>query len=205
MCFCTISRNHSSDQLWFWFCFGWTIFLLKMFWNFWFRERERDRFDFLIFDNFKPPLLIFIVSRNLHRKQTEASAWKILSFLFRLKAVPGFEKANFHSMMGTGCRRAHACRAKLLRLGVQIPLGVWLFSLFSVLSVVRPYFRYLAEVQHYWFSYKNMLSRAAWGEGSLLFTDWAKKLLSRSLCCVASILKEVSSCSLRSLTLWSIK
>ena len=84
MCFCTISRNHSSDQLWFWFCFGWTIFLLKMFWNFWFRERERDRFDFLIFDNFKPPLLIFIVSRNLHRKRTEASAWKILSFLFRL-------------------------------------------------------------------------------------------------------------------------
>ena len=31
------------------------------------------------------------------------------------------------------------------------------------------------EVQHYWFSHKNMLSCAAWGKASSLRMEWAKK------------------------------
>ena len=33
----------------------------------------------------------------------------------------------------------------------------------------------LTEVQNYWFSYKKMLSRVAWGEDCLIRTDWEKK------------------------------
>ena len=81
---------------------------------------------------------------------------------------------------------AHACFHFLVRNtwrhGVQIPLGTVLFLLNSILSVVRPWLRSLAEVQHYWVSYKNILSRAAWGETSTICTDWAKNTCLEKLC-----------------------
>ena len=45
-----------------------------------------------------------------------------------------------------------------------------LFLLVSVLLVECSLFRSLTEVQHYWFSHKNMVSHTAWGETSLIRT-----------------------------------
>ena len=54
----------------------------------------------------------------------------------------------------------------LLHLSLYLPLSV------SGVSLIRS----LAEVQHYWFSWKKcMPSSAGWGKASLIRSDWAKK------------------------------
>ena len=65
--------------------------------------------------------------------------------------------------------RAHTDGANSWGLGFESCLLHDFFLLFSILSEVHPWFRSLTEVQHYWFSCKNiMLSCAAWGEKTVL-------------------------------------
>ena len=53
------------------------------------------------------------------------------------------------------------------------------FLLFSILSVLCPWHRSLTKVQHCWFSYKNMLILAAWGEVSFISSDRGKNIATK--------------------------
>ena len=55
------------------------------------------------------------------------------------------------------------------------PTGWWdFFSLFYSISCVS-LIKSLTEVHHYWRSLQNMVSRAAWGEASFVWTDWTQE------------------------------
>ena len=77
--------------------------------------------------------------------------------------------------MGSGCSTAveHTPRNRAEKSWVQILPGDGLFSLLYPLSSAS-----LIQIpQHNWFSYKILLSRAAWGEASFIRMDWAKQKL----------------------------
>ena len=77
----------------------------------------------------------------------------------------------------SSCTTAVECTLCYREVVGSNPTGCWAIFLFSIHSVVRPSFRSLKEIQNYWFSDKNVLSCARWGQSSLISTEWAKELI----------------------------
>ena len=77
----------------------------------------------------------------------------LLKSLEEQSGKKGIVETKWSCCLGSSCSTPHDKEV----VG-SYPAGCWAFFLFSILSVMRPWFRSLMEVQHYWFSYRIFLA-----------------------------------------------
>ena len=106
---------------------------------------------------------VFIIRTNDRRQRLFSLFWTRSVFLLR------------QQKMGSGCGTAVEHMPHDIEVVGSNPAGCLAFFVLYIISSASLK-RSLMEVQHYWFSLK-MLSHAVWGEGSLICTDWAKKII----------------------------